>query len=644
MPEIRNPNLQAQGPGGGNSGGGGGDLRSTMGFGLLLIVVLLGYQYFFKPKTESASPGNQVQVAQSAAPSSGQAASDSSNTAGSANGSGSTNGSAPLAGSTPAITAAMETETTVENEQYKIVLTNRGAQVKHWILKKYSDTAGKPLDMVQPQASAKYGLPLSFFTYETALTQQLNNALYQVTVEGAQPSPTGLVLAPTSITFHYAANGLDVVKTLHFDATYVIGIDAAVKRNGTPVRALVQWPSGLGDMEEFLPQSTTRSTILTPSYFAWSLNGKQDTQAAGGGGFLFWSNPSVSNGATLDAPYQYAGITDLYFGAVFLPNDPAGTTVVTLHNAIDVPSDLSNPNSTKRPANVLGVAVGDTSGYTSMRLFAGPKAMDLLTSIHTMGSDGRQSGPSLEPLIQFGWLTVIAKPLYLALRFLNEHGLPNWGWDIILVTIFFNLVMLPTRLMMMKSSLKMMRIQPKVDAIRRKYANLKATDPKRAEMNTEMMELYKTENVNMYGSCLPLLIQMPLFFAYYRVLANVIELRQAHWYWLHDLSMSDPLYVLPAIIIVSMFLVQFLTPSPGMDPNQRRMMAIMMPIIFGYSMAHFASGLALYWGTGNLINLGIQLGINQSSMGKEMHAIAAKRAQKKSSGSAGGARVIQGKR
>jgi YidC/Oxa1 family membrane protein insertase len=198
--------------------------------------------------------------------------------------------------------------------------------------------------------------------------------------------------------------------------------------------------------------------------------------------------------------------------------------------------------------------------------------------------------------------------------------------------------------MMMKSSLKMMRIQPKVDALKKRYAHLKVSDPKRAEMNTEMMELYKTENVNMYGGCLPLLIQMPLFFAYYRVLANVIELRQAHWFWLHDLSVADPWHILPLLIIGSMFLVQFITPSPGMDPNQRKMMAIMMPLIFGYSMWRFASGLALYWSTGNLINLAIQLTINKSKMGKEMHAIALKRQQKKLSGAGGGAKTIQGRK
>jgi len=195
--------------------------------------------------------------------------------------------------------------------------------------------------------------------------------------------------------------------------------------------------------------------------------------------------------------------------------------------------------------------------------------------------------------------------------------------------------------MMMKSSLKMQRIQPKVDAIKKRYANVKATDPKRAEMNTEMMALYKDEGVNMYGSCLPMLVQMPLFFAYYRVLLNAVELRQAHWFWLTDLSAADPLHILPILIIVSMFLVQMMTPAAGMDPAQRRMMAFMMPAVFGFSMWHFASGLALYWGTGNVINMAMQYFINQSKMGKEMHQIAERRALKK----AGAApKTIQGRR
>jgi YidC/Oxa1 family membrane protein insertase len=199
----------------------------------------------------------------------------------------------------------------------------------------------------------------------------------------------------------------------------------------------------------------------------------------------------------------------------------------------------------------------------------------------------------------------------------------------------------------MKSSLKMMRIQPRLDGLKKKYANLKINDPKRAEMQAEQMAIMKEEGVNMYGGCLPLLLQMPLFFAYYRVLLNAVELRQAHWFWLTDLSMPDPLHILPILIIGTMFLVQFITPSPGMDPAQRRMMAIMMPAIMGFTLWHFASGLALYWITGNIINLLMQVAINNSKIGKEMHEIAARRAAKKLGAGKGGnvnQKVIQGRR
>ena len=630
MAEIRNPNIQGQGPGGGSSGG--GDMRSTIGFAVLLMVVLVGYQFFFKPKTAPPSPAQtQSQLAQAQNASSPFASGP----------------SAPSTTSEPganpadktAVVATQETDTTVENELFKIVFTNRGAQVKQWILKKYKDTAGNPLDMVQQQASARFGLPLSLFTYEPALTQQVNNALYQVTYSGAQPSPTGVLLAPTSFTFHYAAGGVDVEKTFSFDSSYVISIETKVTRIGVPMRALVEWPAGLGDMEEFLTSSPTHPQVplSASSQFDWSSDGKQDSIAVS----------KIGNGATFDQPYSYAAITDLYFAAAFLPAVPDRATVVTLHNSIDIPGDLSNPNSTKKPAHVIGLAVGDTSGTSSLRLYAGPKALDTLKAIHSIGADGKPDGESLEPLIQYGWLGVIAKWLYLALRALRRllgNGPNNWGWAIIIATATFNILMMPTRFLAMKSSLKMMRIQPKVDAIKRKYANLKMNDPKRAEMNSETMELYKTEGVNMYGSCLPMLPQIPLFWAYFKVLQSAVELRQAHFFWLTDLSAPDPKYILPILIIISMFFTQYITPSPGMDPAQRRMMAFIMPVFFGFMLLHYASGLALYWGTSNVINLALQLAINQAPIGKEMHEIAAKRAARKIGGGGGGSKTIQGKR
>ncbi|MGO9615254.1 MAG: membrane protein insertase YidC [Terracidiphilus sp.] len=615
MPEIQNPNLHSQGPG----GGGGGDMRGTIFFMLLVFTAIVGYQYFFaKPPKPEQPAATQTQTAQTAAPQTPAAVEGATPAAQAVN---PAVGPAVKAVPTPAITSSSESETTVENELYKIVFTNRGALVKHWYLKKYFDNSGKPLDLVQPQAAARFGLPLSLFTYPDSPVpmSQLNQALYQTTVNGEQASGSSLVLAPATIAYHYAQNGTEVVKSIHFDTSYVVSISTEVKRYGQPVRALVQWPAGLGDMEEFHSVGMRGGQTRTPSFFAWSLDNKQDSLAAA----------KVSGNATLNAPYQYAAVMDLYFAAAFLPDSPEDTTVVTLHNSIDLPVDPSDPNSKQQTADVVGVGVGSIDGTTRLRFFAGPKASEVLASVHAVGPSGRADGPSLESLIQFGWLTVIAKPLYLVLRFIVFHGIPNWGWAIIIFTSLFTLLMLPTRIMMMRSQIKMMRVKPKVDAIQARFKHLKATDPRRAEMNQEMMALYKEEGINMYGSCLPMLVQMPLFFAYFRVLQNAVELRQAHWFWLTDLSQPDPTHVLPILIIITMFLTQFITPSPQMDRSQQLMMAFMMPIMFGFILWHYPSGLAIYWGTSNLLYLAMQLGINYSSMGREMRAIAARRAGKR---------------
>lgn len=223
---------------------------------------------------------------------------------------------------------------------------------------------------------------------------------------------------------------------------------------------------------------------------------------------------------------------------------------------------------------------------------------------------------------EFGWLTFIAEPLYLVLRFVHNNLIGNWGWSIVVLTVIFNLLLIWPRLISMQSSLKMMRVQPKLDALKKRYAHLKINDPKRAEMNAEMMSLYRAEGANMFGG-LSLLLQLPLLFAYMSVLRNAAELHQAHWLWLTDLSSPDPLYILPLLIIGSMVLTQSITPTPAMNPFQRWIIAILMPVVTGFSLWHYASGLSLYWVTGNIINLLIQLAINRSKLGKEMHALAA---------------------
>jgi YidC/Oxa1 family membrane protein insertase len=145
----------------------------------------------------------------------------------------------------------------------------------------------------------------------------------------------------------------------------------------------------------------------------------------------------------------------------------------------------------------------------------------------------------------------------------------------------------------------------------------------------------------MFGGCIPTLIQLPLLFAFFSMLPKVVELRQAHWFWLPDLTSADPYHILPVLMVISSFLMQYYTPSPGVDPQQQKMMAFMMPAVSGWMTWNYASGLALYWSVGNLFGIAQQMVMNRTSLGREMREIAAKRARRKAGTSAP---TIQGKR
>jgi len=503
-----------------------------------------------------------------------------------------------------AVVAAGESTTVVENELYRITFSNRGGQAVSWILKKYKDDDGKPLDLVNQKAAAKLGFPLSLWTYDADLRSRLAQALYV-------PSATGTLNAPATLTFTYFNGGLEVKKVFTFDSTYVLHVELTASQNGSPVTALVSWPGGFGD-QETLPD-------YAQSQFDTMQGGKDDRQAA----------KKVVGGGTLPGPFEWAGVSDLYFAAIFLPDAPPQTLLVGLHDAIDIPRHGKTDQTDS--ASVLGAAMGSTSGHTSLRLFAGPKVLDVLGSVRATANGG-QAGPNLEAVVNFGYMGIIAKPLFLALRWIHEHIVSNWGWAILVLTLVINVAMLPTRIQMMKSALKMQRIQPEMNAIKEKFKKYKTTDPRRADMNKEMFDLQKREGVNMFGGCLPMLVQWPLLFAFYRMLLNTIELRQAPWMWLHNLAAPDPLHILPIFFIVTMFLVQYLTPSPGMDPAQQKMMAFTMPVFFGFMTWNLSSGLALYWAFGNVINVIQQAVMNRTGMGKQMRDIAAKRAAKKGGG------------
>jgi len=604
LAEIRNPNA---------SGGGSQDNRSFLIMLVVMVAVIFGLQYWksqHNPQTAAPDASNAVTAPAAPIPAAAMTSSSAATT--------------PQSSSIPAVTAAAEASTVVENELYRITFSNRGGQVSSWILKKFTDNAGHPLDLVHDGAAKLYGYPLSLYTYDAGLTKNLADALYV-------PSATGTLQSPATLSFNYASGNIAVHKTFTFGADYLVHADTVVLRDGVPIRALLSWPAALGDMES--------GAAYASAVVDTSISGHDD----------HIEPKKVSNGSTLGGPFDFAGVSDQYFAAIFLPDSPADASFVTLHHDIDVQEiviphpwyrfgstvDLSKTGVTPASSTVtkgvlkvpvLGAAVGDLSGHNLTRIFVGPKSLEVLKSIKTV------DGNNLGPVLDFGFWGPIGKALFLGLHFVQSHIASNWGWAIILFTVCINVLILPLRVQGMRSMLKMQRIQPLVDVIKAKYGNPKPTDPKMAEMNAEVMALQKEHGVSMFGGCIPTLIQFPLLFAFYTMMTRVVELRHAHWYWLHDLSQADPYHILPIMMVATSFLAQYYTPSPGVDPAQQRMMAFMMPAFSGWMTWQYASGLALYWNVGNLILILQQQVMNRTALGREMKEIAAKRAKAKTIG------------
>ena len=501
--------------------------------------------------------------------------------------------------------AASESETVVENDLYRIVFSNRGARVKSWVLKKYKDKPdGNPLELVNSAAADKYGYPLALWSYDENLRNKVNSALYVVASSGSR--------APAEVSFEYADGDVVVHKRFKFDHSYVVEVHSSVEVKGVTVSAFPMWPAGFGD-----------ETTL-PSYSASQIISQYDSRIDR------LAIKKVSGGGTLPGPFHWAGVSDQYFAAVFIPQDPQNAALLTLRNQLTVPKDANHPeNKETVPVEILGAGVGNLKGPTDERLYVGPKALESLEAVHVAGVNGAE--PDLRAVVDFGWLGLIARPLFLWLKWTYRHIVPNWGWAIVIQTIIINVALLPLRLSQMKSMLKMQKVAPQIKAIQEKYKKYSLKDPRKAEMNQEISALYKEHGVNPVGGCLPLVIQMPFLFAYYRMLGVAIDLRHAPWLWIRDLSSAEPgqLHILPILVIISMLFMQRMTPQAGMDPAQQKMMNIMMPGMLGVISWNLAAGLCLYWSVGNLIGIVQQMVMNRTALGREMREMMEKRARKK---------------
>jgi YidC/Oxa1 family membrane protein insertase len=300
---------------------------------------------------------------------------------------------------------------------------------------------------------------------------------------------------------------------------------------------------------------------------------------------------------TANGTFNFAGIQDTYFAAVFLPRGGA-TEIHTVRDQAPTPSN-------KEPEQLVGVAVGG-EGINRLAMFTGPKDIDVLKSVD----------PKLEQVVDFGtYLGFLAKPLFLAMNWLNNSYVHSYGWAIILVTVLINFLLLPLKFTSLKSMKKMQSLQPQIAAINDKYKNIGMRDPKKQEQNQEIMALYQKHGVNPLGGCLPLALQMPFLIAFYNVFSVAIEMRGANWLWVSDLSQPEtiPIRLLPILMIATQFAMQKMTPSTGGDPAQQRIM-MFMPLMFGFMFYSASAGLVLYWLTSNIVGIVQQWFFNKTSL------------------------------
>ncbi len=459
------------------------------------------------------------------------------------------------------IQAEKSQEFVFDTTLYTATVSNAGAVLKSFKLKAYSDSSNRPIELINETAGAKVGWPLAFVTADEALNESLAKAPYVGRKDGDH------------LVLEFAASGLHARKILQFGRdNYEFSLETTLTRDGKPVPHAIAWQGDFGDQSiKHDPAKKNVVYQMDQTFRRVNLARLKDPQ---------------------DFMAPRAGIEDQYFVAVFLTPDnasrakvrkqeypgDAGAAVATLFFSLDFPDD--------KPTT----------------LYVGPKQREWLTKADAM----------LPSIIDYGWFGFVAKPLVFCLLLIHTY-IGNFGVAIILLTLGINLILFPLRLKQQVSMQKMAKIQPHMRRIQDQMKKLKPTDPRRSQLQNDMMSLYREHGVNPMGGCLPLLLQMPVLFGFYSALYYSIELRRAPFLWINDLSQADWVFgwipVLPILMAVSMFIMQKLTPTT-VDPAQAKMMMI-MPLMFTVLFVSQSSGLVLYWLTSNVAGIAQQVFINK---------------------------------
>jgi YidC/Oxa1 family membrane protein insertase len=441
-----------------------------------------------------------------------------------------------------------------------VTLSKVGAVIDSWKLMKYSQENGEPIELANQEAKYR-PLAIGFATPEA--TAKINSARFtssspaRITLYDSKPVKT--------VTFSFnLESGFELVKKMTFHHnSYRLDLELVVNQPGGGVTSStydIAWP-GMGDgMTSFY---SYRGPVIM-------IDGKRLTE-----------QPDEGEKQSYEGGVQWAGVTSKYYCVAFLPEAEHSKITNTLVGE-------------EKYSTTLQMVTAGSRSVNRVAIYAGPKIRDELGK---MGRDFKN-------MINYGWFDVIAKPLFVMMNWFNSIT-GNWGWSIIIVTVIIKVLFFPLSQKSFKSMKSMQKLQPKMKLLQERYKNDKT------KLNEELMALYKAHKVNPLGGCLPMILQIPVFIALYRVLLESIELKGAPFiFWLVDLSAKDPYYITPVLMGLSMFAQQKLSPASG-DPIQRNMMLI-MPVVFTVMFLNFPSGLVIYWLVNNILSIMQQYYINRS--------------------------------
>ncbi len=462
------------------------------------------------------------------------------------------------------VKAQAEEEVVVESSLFRAIWSNRGASLRSWKLKKHKDENKEDLELVPIQAQESGLYPFYIETQDDGLNLAVNQGLFVPSVKLLQlgDGQSG------EVKFYYSdRNNIICEKTFTFNGDkYDFKVELGVWKEGRKIESRLVWGPSIGN-----PALADRRQQFG--------GGRGSAMLAANKVYRF-DERKFKDEATVVNFIDWAAYEDNYIVAIF--QTPLG----------------------KGNARFVREVKGETTQFflsvsQPERAYLGPKEFSRL----------REFGFGAKKLINFGFFGGIAEILLIAIRFIHKY-IPNWGFSIILLTILIKILFFPLTYSSTKSMAKMQELQPKIKALRAKYKKARQDIAQRRQMNEEMMRLYKEHGINPAGGCLPILIQIPVFWGFFRLLVVAIEFRHSPFIlWIKDLSVKDPYYVTPILMGVTQFISQKMTPTSA-DPAQARIMLI-MPVIMTVFFMNFQSGLVLYWLTNNVLQIGQQYIMNR---------------------------------